>query len=450
MRVHFIAIGGSVMHNLAIALRNQGHTVTGSDDEIFDPALSRLREAGLLPAQTGWDATRIHPELDAILLGMHARADNPELLKARELGLRIYSFPEFIYEQTRHKKRVVIGGSHGKTTITSMIMHVLQHAGLPFDYMVGAAVEGFPLQIRLSETAPIAILEGDEYPDSAIHKTPKFHLYKPDIGLLSGIAWDHVNVFPTFNGYVDQFRQFMAMIPPNGKLFFAESDPELQQLTREFGDPARFLPYRALPAVVRHGQTFLLYQNQEIAVPVFGEHNRTNLGGALLVLKELGVTEAQFYAAIPGFKGAARRLELLAEKPDAAIYRDFAHSPSKLKATIHAVKEQYPGRHLLSVMELHTFSSLSSNFLSEYKDSMKEADEAVVFYNPHALALKKLPALDPEQVRRDFNDPQLRILHTAPELWEYLAARNYRNSNLLLMSSGHFDGADLNLIKTLL
>ncbi|HNY03277.1 MAG TPA: Mur ligase family protein, partial [Bacteroidales bacterium] len=374
MRVHFIAIGGSAMHNLAIALHRKGYQITGSDDEIFEPSKSRLAACGLLPPSQGWDPVRITPGLDAVILGMHAKADNPELLKATELGLKIFSYPEYLYEQSKAKKRVVIGGSHGKTTITAMILHVLKHAGIDCDYMVGAQLDGFDVMVRLSEDAQVMVIEGDEYLTSPIDRRPKFHLYKPDIAILSGIAWDHINVFPTFDNYVDQFRIFIRQITPGGTLVYCDDDPELARICPAARGDIRIQPYGVMPHVIRDGVTWIRRAGDEVPLRIFGRHNLLNLNGALHVCRELGVDDSLFYEAIRTFGGASKRLEEIAREGQRVVYKDFAHAPSKVKATLQAVRDQYPGRTVIACLELHTYSSLSGEFLGHYQGSLDPAD----------------------------------------------------------------------------
>lgn len=443
IRVHFIAIGGSAMHNLAIALKLKGFDVTGSDDEIFDPARGRLVKYGILPDSEGWKPSRIDAGIDAVILGMHARSDNPELLKARELGLKIYSYPEYLYEQSKDKTRVVIAGSHGKTTITAMILHVLNHAGVETDYMVGAQLEGFEVMVRLSDTSRYMILEGDEYLSSALDRRPKFHLYKPDIALISGIAWDHMNVFPTFENYVDQFVQFIELIGENGRLIYCEDDPEVHRLAQHVRQDIRRIPYGNIEYVVNENTTSLIWEGKQVPLKIFGRHNVQNVHGAWLVCRELGVSDARFLEAIGSFTGASKRLQLLWSSPFASLFKDFAHSPSKLKATIHAVKEQYPGRELVACLELHTFSSLNKDFLPQYRGCMDLADLPIVYYSKHALELKRLPDLTHEDVREAFSDPRLKIFNDPEELQQYLQQMDLNQRNLLLMSSGNFDGLNL-------
>lgn len=442
MRVHFIAIGGSAMHNLAIALHKKGYEVTGSDDEIFEPSKSRLESHGLLPAETGWNPEKVHSALDAVILGMHARADNPELLKARELGLKIYSYPEFLYEQTKNKTRVVIGGSHGKTTITSMIMHVLRVNGRHFDYMVGAQLDGFETMVGLSEEATIAVFEGDEYLSSPTDPRPKFHLYHPHIAVLSGIAWDHINVFPTFENYVEQFRKFVSLIEPGGKLIYCAGDPHLREIAAQ-SSGVTALPYNAHPHLVSDQVTYLTVGEREIRLNIFGDHNLENISAALEVCRALGVSDEAFYRAIRTFAGAARRLEVLSENDHTTVFRDFAHSPSKLKATTAAVKKQFPNRQLVACMELHTFSSLKKEFLPHYQNAMEAADVAFVYFNPHTVAHKKLEPITPEMVAAGFAQEGLEVTTDSDALFERLSQMNWAGKNLLLMSSGNFDGKDL-------
>jgi UDP-N-acetylmuramate: L-alanyl-gamma-D-glutamyl-meso-diaminopimelate ligase len=445
MNVHFIAIGGSAMHNLAIALHKKGLKITGSDDEIVEPSKTRLANHHLLPSKEGWDETHIHKDLDAVILGMHARADNPELIKAKELGLKIYSYPEYIYEQSKDKKRVVIGGSHGKTTITAMILHVLSQCKKDFDYMVGAQLSGFDTMVKITSDAPVIILEGDEYLSSPIDRRPKFHLYKANIALLSGIAWDHINVFPTFENYLEQFTIFLQTIEPGGSIIYCESDPILKELVENFESSSlKKIPYAIPPSENVNGISYLITAYGKIPLEIFGEHNLQNLNGARLISKELGVSDEDFYKAIQSFKGAAKRLELVKKNENTNIYKDFAHSPSKLKATTKAVKDQFKSRKLIACMELHTFSSLNKNFLNEYKDSMNTADEAIVYFNPHTIEHKKLEPITSEQVKESFGRKDLEVFTDSKKMVDHLKKINWRDTNLLLMSSGNFDGIEFN------
>jgi UDP-N-acetylmuramate: L-alanyl-gamma-D-glutamyl-meso-diaminopimelate ligase len=440
--VHFVAIGGSVMHQLAIALKKKGYTVTGSDDEIFEPALGNLAKEGLLPPQMGWFPDKIRVGLDAVILGMHAKEDNPELKKSRELGLKIYSFPEYIFQESRDKTRVVVGGSHGKTTTTSMIMHVLKATGRPFDYLVGAKLSGFDQSVQITD-APIIICEGDEYPASAIEKRPKFHFLYPHIAILTGIAWDHINVFPTFENYLSQFQIFIDKIEPGGLLVYNESDVVLKDLIQNHPRNLRMAGYTVPVHSIENGRTVIEIEGQRGELQVFGEHNLLNLQAAWLTLKELGLDAKSFVRAIASFTGASKRLELLAGNAVTLIYRDFAHAPSKVKASIQAVKQQFPNRELIAVLELHTFSSLNSEFMTEYRGSMEQADKAVVFYTPHALELKRMPPLPPEKIFQGFSKDGLIILNNKEDLSNWLSGQNYHNRNLLLMSSGNYDGMDM-------
>ncbi len=451
MNVHFIAIGGSAMHNLAIALHHKGYKVTGSDDEIFDPAKTRLQKLGLLPESIGWYPEMIHSGLDAVILGMHAKADNPELLKAKALGLTIYSYPEYLYEQAKDKIRVVIGGSHGKTTITAMILHVLKQAGIDTDYMVGAQLEGFDVMVRLTQDAPFMVFEGDEYLTSALDKRPKFHVYQPHIALISGIAWDHVNVFPTFDNYVGQFRIFAGMVPHDGSLIYCAEDENVVAVSCFAAETVHKYPYRCPDYEIRNGTTYLNYNGESIPMKIFGHHNMLNLEGARYVCEAMGVDTGTFYNAISTFSGASKRLEFVAGSDSCSVYKDFAHSPSKLQATIDAVKEQYPDRKLIACMELHTYSSLSLKFLEEYRDTMTKADVAVVFYSRHALELKRLPYFTTEDVGKAFGRFDIHVFNENTALISFLKSIAWKDTNLLMMSSGNFEGIDLkNLAETIL
>lgn len=438
MNVHFIAIGGSAMHNLALALHKKGFTVTGSDDEILEPSRTRLAQQHILPGQEGWFPEKISNSLDAVILGMHARADNPELLKAKELGVKIFSYPEYIYEQSKEKLRVVIGGSHGKTTITSMILHVLRFHKMNFDYMVGAQLEGFDTMVKITSDAPVIILEGDEYLSSPIDRRPKFHLYHPNIALLSGIAWDHINVFPTFENYVEQFQIFIDLIAANGSLIYCENDFEVAKLAIATKHKISKFPYGIPDYKIKDGITTLTLSNTELKI--FGEHNLMNLEGARLVCNQIGVDDEKFYGAISSFKGASKRLELVDSNKNIAVYKDFAHSPSKLKATIHAVKQQYDARKIIACMELHTFSSLNENFLDQYNHSMDDADEAIVYFNPHTIIHKKLKPISAAQVQHAFARTDVKVFTDSTALKNHLLQTKQNNSVVLMMSSGNFDG----------
>jgi len=451
MNVHFIAIGGSAMHNLAIALHKKGVTVTGSDDEIFEPSKSRLAAHGLLPEREGWYESNIHEGIDAVILGMHAKADNPELLKATKLGLRIFSYPEYLYEQSKDRTRVVIGGSHGKTTITAMILHAAQESGVDCDYMVGAQLEGFDVMVRLSENAKFMILEGDEYLTSPIDRRPKFHLYYPDVALLSGIAWDHINVFPTFENYVSQFTKFIELISPDGTLIWCREDEELQKICPSSRKDIRLLPYSWPDYRIENGITIIRFDNKEYPLQIFGKHNLLNLSGACLVCNTMGISDRQFWSSMKRFKGASKRLERVGENKSTSIFKDFAHSPSKLMATLKAVKDQYPGQKLVACMELHTFSSLSKEFLGHYKGCMDAADIAIVYFNPHAIQLKNLPPITPEQVKEGFGNSALEVFTDSGLLRDRLLSEIWKQKNLLMMSSGNFDGINLEeLAKSIL
>ena len=447
MKIHFIAIGGSAMHNLALALHFKGYTVTGSDDVIFEPSAGRLAAKGLLPPEFGWYPEKVHAGLDAVILGMHAKPDNPELLKAQQLGLKIYSYPEFLYEQSKNKTRVVIGGSHGKTTITSMILHVLNYHNRNVDYMVGAQLEGFDRMVHLTEENDFMVLEGDEYLSSPIDRRPKFHLYRPNIALLSGIAWDHINVFPTFGNYVEQFQIFVDGIVEGGSITYNEEDPEVKKVVEASGNAIRKLPYRTPPYSVKDGQTLLETPEGPMPIEVFGRHNLNNLAGAKWICQHMGVDEDDFYEAISTFKGASKRLEKIAEAGQRVVYKDFAHSPSKVAATTQAVKEQYPDRKVIACLELHTYSSFNAEFLKEYRGALDSADRAVVFYLPESVKIKRLDAVTSEQISQAFGRNDLEIFTNAEAFRDFVLGQDLDGTALLLMSSGNYGGLDLKALK---
>lgn len=443
MRIHFIAIGGAVMHNLAIAMKNKGYEVTGSDDEIFEPSKSRLAKYNLLPSKTGWYPEKINKKINSIILGMHAQEDNPELIKALKLGIKIYSFPEFMFEQTKNKIRVVIGGSHGKTTITSIIMHVLKLNNNKFDYLVGALIEGFETMVNLEKDSQFAVFEGDEYLTSALDPRPKFHIYKPNIAVISGIAWDHINVFPTFEKYIKQFKIFVNRIEPGGTLIYNKNDEIIKKIISNSRIDIKLIGYSSHPYKIINGKLFLIYNNEKIQVQLFGSHNLENIEAAKLVLKELGISEVKFYNAIQSFKGAAKRLQLIKKNESTNIYLDFAHSPSKLNATIKAVKEQFPQRRLIACFELHTFSSLNKKYLNHYSNSMDLPDVSIVYFDPKTLEHKNLPEISNKEVKKAFCNNNLIIFTFIETLKDYLIKQNWKNTNLLLMSSGNFSGLEI-------
>ena len=440
-RVHFIAIGGSAMHNLAIALSRKGMLVTGSDDEIFEPSKGRLAKQGILPKSIGWNSDLITKELDAVILGMHAREDNPELLKAKELNIPIFSYPEYLYEQSKDKMRVVIGGSHGKTTITSMILHVINEVGMNVDYMVGAQLEGYDCMVKITEEAEIMILEGDEYLSSPIDRRPKFHLYRPNVAIISGIAWDHINVFPTFDNYVDQFDIFCSLIEPNGTLVYNIEDDEVNRLGEKYKRELKTVPYQTPNYDVVDNGTLLHYKGTSYPLMIFGGHNLQNLMGAMELGRAIGISPDQFLNAMSSFTGAGKRLQKVTEKNDFVMFKDFAHSPSKLKATTKAVKEQYHDRKVVACMELHTFSSLKREFLPHYKDAMNAADVAIVYYSPEVVEHKKLEPISKELVSAGFGGNVL-VMNETKEVLDFIHGRAWNNAALLMMSSGNFDGID--------
>lgn len=446
MSIHFISIGGSVMHQLAIALKRKGYHITGSDDEIFEPSRTNLQQESILPSQMGWHPELIHKDLEAVILGMHARADNPELLKAKELGLKVYSFPEYIYEQSQDKVRIAIGGSHGKTSTTSMIMHVLRQLGRSFDYLVGARLEGFGQSVNITD-APVIVCEADEYPASAVEKRPKFHFLFPQIAVITGIAWDHINVFPTFENYLDQFKIFIEKIESEGVLIYNETDEVLTKLIADnVRKDIRYVPYGVPGYAILNGVTNISIGKEKGDLQVFGNHNLLNINASYNVCKELKVTDREFINSIGSFKGAAKRLEVLAHDAGTTIFRDFAHAPSKVKATIEAVRQQYPNRKLIALFELHTYSSLSTEFLPQYQGVLDPADEACVFYSLHAMEIKRMPPLKKETVAEGFAKAGLKVITEKDELENWLLERDLTNACLLLMSSGTYDGLDLKKI----
>lgn len=447
MKVHFIAIGGSAMHNLAIALSRKGAEVTGSDDEIFEPSRTRLEKQGILPAAIGWFPEKIHAGLSAIILGMHAREDNPELIKAKELGIPVYSYPEYLYEQSKDKKRIVIGGSHGKTTITSMLLHVVSRLNVNADYMVGAQLEGYDCMVKLTEDAPFMILEGDEYLSSPIDRRPKFHLYKPDAALLSGIAWDHINVFPTFKNYVEQFDIFCQQITENGTLIYNQEDEEVKKLGEKYADQINAVAYETPKYKVTPTGTVLEFEGNEYPLKIFGGHNLQNLMGAMYLGKTMGIDSHEFLKAMETFTGAGKRLQKVIESDDFVMFKDFAHSPSKLKATTKAVKEQYAERTVVACMELHTFSSLKKEFLPHYEGAMENADIAIVYFSPEVVKHKKLDPITKEQVQTAFGG-NVKVFTETSEVLDFIQNQKWNNKVLLMMSSGSFDGINYEELGT--
>ena len=448
MRIHFIAVGGSAMHNLAIALHLKGYDVTGSDDHIFEPSKSRLNKHGLLPDDFGWDASRISDDLDFVILGMHAKVDNPELIESQNRNLKIVSYPEFIYEMSKNKTRVVIGGSHGKTSITAMVLHVLNQNGREVDFMVGAQLEGFETMVHLTDENDFILLEGDEYLSSPIDRRPKFHLYKPNIALLSGISWDHINVFPTKEIYLKQFELFLETIVSGGVLVYNKLDKQVNQITENCTRPIRKLEYTMPDYYIDNGISYLKTDEGDLPLKIFGDHNLSNLSGAKLICQLMGVQEEEFNNSISSFKGADKRLESILVMKDRNVFKDFAHSPSKVIATVKALKNQYQNRKLIALLELHTFSSLNKEFIVEYKDSLKSADIAVLFYDPKAIKNKGLSAIDDKMIKKAFNDNKLIVFSNSGQLSDFLLSQSYVNANLLIMSSGNYASLDLDFITS--
>ena len=447
-KVHFIAIGGSAMHNLAIALHEKGYEVTGSDDAIFEPSASRLEKRGLLPKELGWFPEKITSDLDAVILGMHAHADNPEMIKAQELGLKIYSYPEYLYEQSKEKTRVVIAGSHGKTTITSMVLHVLNYHDKEVDYMVGAQLEGFDVMVRLTEENDFMVMEGDEYLSSTLDRRPKILLYQPNIALISGIAWDHVNVFPTFENYVEQFRLFVESIIEGGVLIYNEEDEELKKIVDATEKAIKKFPYKVPEHFIDNGITYLNTFEGPIPLEIFGDHNLSNLEGARLICNQLGIMDDDFYEAIQSFKGASKRLELICRTPEFVAYKDFAHAPSKVVSTTNAMKNQFPDKEIIACLELHTYSSLNPKFLTEYEGALEKADHKIVYYNPEALKIKRMEPITAEDIKTSFADDEIEVFTNSDELKMHLEKMDRKNKVFLMMSSANFGGIDLNELFT--
>jgi UDP-N-acetylmuramate: L-alanyl-gamma-D-glutamyl-meso-diaminopimelate ligase len=439
LRVHFIAIGGAAMHNIALDLHAQGHVVSGSDDEIYEPSLSRLKKAGIAPSAFGWNEANITPDIDIVVLGMHAREDNPELIKARELGLTIMSYPAFVYERSRDKQRIVIAGSHGKTTTTAMILHVLKKLGVSFDYLVGAQLEGFDRMVKLTD-APIIIIEGDEYLSSPLDRVPKIHHYKPHISVTTGIAWDHINVFPTFDIYKEQFAIYFDMIEDGGTLIYYKDDEVLAELVEKSKNNVTKLPYTGLK---KNDDMSIVFENEIYPVSIIGNHNLQNLNAARLVCLTLGINKRRFFKAIADFSGASKRLQKLSDSKGRLVFLDFAHAPSKVKATTTSVKEWYGNKKMLAVLELHTFSSLNKAFIPQYLDSLASADRAIVFYNQHTLEMKQMPDLDPNYIKESFGAMDLEILTDKNVLYDRLSGDEFVDYNILLMTSGNFDKMSL-------
>lgn len=442
MNLHFVAIGGSIMHSLAISLKQQGHQISGSDDHIYDPASSRLAAHGLLPDEEGWHPERITAELDAVILGMHAFEDNPELAKAQELNIPVYSFPAFVFEQSHHKQRIVIAGSYGKTTTTAMVMHVLKEAGRDFDYLVGAQVEGFDNPVRVTEKAPMIIIEGDEYLASRIDPRPKFLLYQPHMVVITGISWDHINVFPTEDVYEEQFANLLHQLGKAADIIYCEGDARLRALVETYTDANsqyRY-PYRTPKYKVKDGKYVVKLEGEQSAVPLIGRHNMANLAAAWRVCQQVGIEIEDFFQHMQTFKGASIRLQILQETQQQVLIRDYAHAPAKVKASVDAVRERYASRHLIAVAELHTFSSLHADYLPLYRDSLAAASARIVYINPKAVAQKRMAPITREQLVDAFGTEDLVYTTTPSELTEAIAHARQGEDVLLLMSSGNLGG----------
>lgn len=447
MKIHFIAIGGSAMHNLALALHDKGYLISGSDDAIYEPSKSRLESSGLLPAQMGWFSEKITSDLDVVILGMHAKKDNPELLRAQELQLKIYSYPEFIYEEAKEKTRVVIGGSHGKTTITSMILHVLNYWDVEVDYLVGAQLTGFDRMVKLSD-ADFIVIEGDEYLSSPIDLSPKFHKYRAHIALISGIAWDHINVFKTAEDYTNQFSIFLETLVEGGSITYNEEDIQVKELVTSCERPLRKFPYTTLKHSISDGVTMIETDEGKVPIDVFGKHNVNNISGAQWICQQMGVDAADFFEAISSFKGASKRLELVGQHKNIKIFKDFAHAPSKVRASLAAVKEQFDSFKVVACFELHTYSSLNAEFIKQYAYSLDEADEAIVYYTAEALALKNMPELSVQEIRNAFKNSSLEVYTNAKAFEQRLYEQITDRTIYLMMSSGNYGGFSFENFET--
>jgi len=441
--VHFIAIGGSVMHNLALALKKMGMRISGSDDEIYEPAAGKLKSGGI-EANIGWQPEKMDASIDLVVLGMHAKADNPELAKAKSLKLPIVSFPDFIRRWSANQQRIVIGGSHGKSSITALAMHVLNQLNKKFDYLIGAEVEGFSLTVSLSD-APIIIIEGDEYLASKLDPVAKFLKYDHHIGLISGIAWDHKNVFPSFEDYTQQFEQFADKTPKAGSIIYNEKDLLAKKIGEKEREDVRKVPYGVHDAVIKNGVTYLKTKDYgEVKISVFGDHNLENIGAVLALVKLLGIEEKAFYQAVQTFTGAKKRLEIVKQQGNDKLFKDYAHSPSKLEATTTALKKQFADSKVVVAYELHTFSSLNKEFIKEYKNTLSKADEAFIFINPHNIKNSHTDDLTTTEIQEAFNNTELTLFTDKHKLVEAMKKAKTTEKNIFaLLSSGNFDGLDI-------
>lgn len=443
--VHLIAIGGSVMHNLALALHNQGFTVSGSDDQIFEPARSRLYNYGICPENEGWFPEKINNKLSFVILGMHARKDNPELIRAQELNIPIFSFPEFIGKAYRQHFRVVIAGSHGKTTTTSMLMHVLKRTGQSFDYLVGALLDGFREMVSLGG-AKYAVIEGDEYLSSCLDLRPKFLHYKPQIAVITGIAWDHYNVFPKYEDYIDAFRQFIRSMEPGATLIYYEGDQDLRNLVTESAAHLNKIPYAEAPSRISPERTFIISEWGCYGLEIFGRHNLQNLQAVREVCHLLAVDDRSVCEALTTFKGAAKRLELICERPNLKVFQDFAHAPSKVRATLQAVRETFPGKRILCYLELHTYSSLNPDFIGQYKGSLASCERAVIYYDLQAVQIKKMSVMEPEQLQKAFGRSDIKVFQDVQSLELDMQSSTGDFELILFLGSGNWGGLELRKI----
>lgn len=437
MRIHFIAIGGAIMHNLAIDLHKNGHTISGSDDQIFEPSFSKLKKYSLMPKNLGWNADFITDEIDLIILGMHAKEDNLELKKALELGLKIQSFPEFVASQITDKKRVAIAGSHGKTSTTAMLMHILKDNNFEFDYLVGSELPGYESMVKLSN-APLIVIEADEYLSSKLDQRPKFLWYKPQLSVITGIAWDHINVFPTFELYKKAFTDFIDSHQADSSIFFYQFDEELSKIINNSTYKCR--PYTELTAKNQGQYSIVLDNNEEeYYFPFFGNHFLQNASAAIHLAMELGLNQKDIYKALESFPGSAKRLELVWANDQLFIYRDFAHSPSKVMATIKAFSRQFKDYQVFFVFEPHTFSSQQIDFIQHYNKCFEDLN-AYIFMDKKAFALKNKPMLSGPDIENAFGTNS--ILNSATELMKEIRKSSQKSKKTVwvLMSSGNMGG----------
>ncbi len=441
-KVHLIAIGGSIMHNLALALDSQGFMLSGSDDQIFEPARTRLKNRGICPEKEGWFSEKINTDLSFVVLGMHAKPDNPELVKALELGVKVYSFPELVAEMYSNSTRIVVAGSHGKTTTTSMMMHVFKALGKQFDYLVGAQLEGFDVMVALDKKE-YSIIEGDEYLSSCLDPRPKFMHYSPQIAIITGIAWDHYNVFPTFDSYKNAFVQLIQSMKEGSLLLWYEGDSDLAELVGEYAQHLKTIAYKESEFVIQGNKCYLISEEACYSLEVFGRHNLQNMNSVIKVCEYLNFNSIDVCTSLSTFKGAAKRMQLLQNNGDLIIYQDFAHAPSKVKATINALRETYPYHHLHCFLELHTYSSLNKNFLPQYYSTVNECDEITIYFDPKALEIKRMEALDLQFIKDSFGRQNMNVIDNPAELKVQMDIARKGRGLLVFLGSGNWAGMEL-------